>query len=209
MFNILIDSPPTEVMGQPINWDYRYMVLFEQLLMDDDVSDVDKISLALELFYQDRVTNVQEAFNQLLLFYQRGEKPEKGASSKGGGFKRLYDFDEEADLIYTSFLDGHKIRLQGIKMHWWEFRTLLFTLPEGTPMHDRILYRSLNHTDFTGNERKKVLQMQKRYALKNVKVPILTNEEKDKAYLEKMNARYAEVEKCRIAELCRQRESTK
>ena len=75
---------------------------------------------------------------------------------------------------------------------------MFFTLPKDTPMHDRLMYRSLDANEFKSAERKQVLKMQKLYALKALPVPPMTQQQKDKAYLDKMNKRYAEAKaKCR------------
>lgn len=197
MFNILIDKPPTQINGFPIRSDYRVMIMFESLLLDDAIKDADKIDLALTMFYETEISDISCAWDKMLWFYRGGEDAKE---SFGGTTnpRRLYDFEEEAGLIYTSFLTGHGIRLQETKMHWWEFRNLFFTLPKDTPMHDRLMYRSLDANEFKSAERKQVLKMQKLYALRALPVPPMTQEQKDKAYLDKMNKRYAEAKaKCR------------
>lgn len=210
-FNILIDGMPDEVLGQPVYTSYRNMILFEQLITNPKVEDLVKINKSLALFYKEPIRQGYEAraFEGLLWFYRGGE-PIKRDEYQGLKKRppRLYDFDSEADLIYASFLDGHGIRLQeNTDMHWWEFRALLFTLPSSTPMHDRMMYRSI--TDFTGyskDEKARIRKYQKLYQLESYEVPILTSQQKDQLYLDKMNKRYAEarkeMERCRIEKLC-------
>ena len=197
MFNILVDKLPMDINGYKIRTDYRVMIMFETLLLDNKIQDIDKIGLALEMFYETEVKDISCAWDKMLWFYRGGEdsKGETGGVTKA---KRLYDFEEEAGLIYTSFLDGHGIRLQGEKMHWWEFRNLFFTLPKETPMHDRLMYRSIDANTYKGAERKHILKMQNLYTLKALPTPPMTQEQKDKAYLDKMNRRYAEARaKCK------------
>ena len=53
--NILTDYLPTtiEVQGvrYPINWDFRTSILFEQLMMDDNVDEEKKPWEALNLYF--------------------------------------------------------------------------------------------------------------------------------------------------------------
>ena len=114
MFNILVDKLPMDINGYKIRTDYRVMIMFETLLLDNKIQDIDKIGLALEMFYEKEVKDISCAWDKMLWFYRGGEdsKGETGGVTKA---KRLYDFEEEAGLIYTSFLDGHGIRLQGEK----------------------------------------------------------------------------------------------
>lgn len=207
-FNILIDRMPEEIQGVSIHSDYRRMILFEQLILDSKVGDLDKIKSAIELFYKDPVRDVVKAFDWMLWFYRGGEelvkKEDAGLAKRP---PRLYDFETESDLIYASFLDGHHIRLQGTQMHWWEFRALLFTLPEGTPMHDRMMYRAIQ--DMSGlkpEQIKQIKKMQKIYTIPGYDMPVLTSAQKDKLFLDKMNKRYQqakeEQERCRIEKLC-------
>lgn len=210
-FNILIDAMPSEVFGLPVYTNYRHMILFEQLITAPKVDDLVKINKSLELFYKEPIRTGYEAkaFEGLLWFYRGGDPLKKEDYT---GLKprppRLYDFEEEADLIYASFLDGHGIRLQrDLDMHWWEFRALLFTLPSNTPMHDRMMYRSITDMKgYTKEEKARITKYQKLYRLESYSVPVLTSEQKDQLYLDKMNKRYAEahkeMERCRIEKLC-------
>ena len=75
---------------------------------------------------------------------------------------------------------------------------MFFTLPKETPMHDRLMYRSIDANTYKGAERKHILKMQNLYSLKALPTPPMTQEQKDKAYLDKMNKRYTEARaKCK------------
>ena len=71
--NLLIDVIPTTVnidgVDYEINSDFRTSILFELLMLDDDISDEEKAIQALELYYYPTCPhNIKEAFNKLIWF---------------------------------------------------------------------------------------------------------------------------------------------
>ena len=51
MINILIDRLPMKIDGININTDFRISILFELMMQDNEISDVEKIKQALILYY--------------------------------------------------------------------------------------------------------------------------------------------------------------
>ncbi len=63
----------------------------------------------------------------------------------GKQFMRIYDFNEDAMCIYSSFLQAYGIDLTDIDfLHWWKFCALLENLPAHTPMAQRMAYRAMD-----------------------------------------------------------------
>ena len=57
--NMLLDELPTSVVIDGIqydlNFDFRYSVMFEMLMFDDEIGDTDKLKKALKLYYGDHI----------------------------------------------------------------------------------------------------------------------------------------------------------
>ena len=71
--NILIDELPTSVSvagkRYPVNWGFRTFILIEICIFDQSISDEDRISNALTLFYKDDIPK-EQAFEKMMWFYQ-------------------------------------------------------------------------------------------------------------------------------------------
>lgn len=135
--NILIHKLPQSVqIGNEIteiNSSYRAGILLEQIMNDKELSDIEKISEALFLYYGPTGTDgdTDEKIEKILWFYSCGQfgtaedKKETGGSSQ----KRIYDFVFDADYIYAAFLSQYRIDLQEAQeMHWWKFMALFRAL---------------------------------------------------------------------------------
>ncbi|MCL2517924.1 MAG: bacteriophage Gp15 family protein [Oscillospiraceae bacterium] len=140
--NILIDILPESVLisGKqiPINTDFRIGIMFEQLILDDGVDFEEKISCALEMYYGvAELTDLNEAVERMSWFYKCGTEEderklkymkENNIKSKN---KRVYDFGQDAFLIYAAFYSQYGTDLQDIEnLHWWKFCALFRGLDE-------------------------------------------------------------------------------
>ena len=118
--NILIDLVPTKVNIEgedyKINSDFRASILFELLMQDRELSEEDKIIQALELYYPVIPSNLNEAAEKILWFYEC-DKDMKESKGKGTGksVKQIYYFEYDDDYIYSSFLDQYGVDLQDVE----------------------------------------------------------------------------------------------
>lgn len=135
--NIIIDALPYSVTIDgdevDVNTDFRSMMITEMLLQDPELSKEDKAAQALFNFYGDKVPfwNIKEAVDQFLWFYRCGEPEEEKERSSGGigREKRIYDYEYDANLIYSAFLTQYGIDLQDVEdLHWWKFRAMFISL---------------------------------------------------------------------------------
>ena len=135
--NILIHKLPEKVqIGDEImeiNSSYRAAILLEQIMNDKELSDIDKISEALFLYYGPTGNDgdITEKIEKLLWFYSCGssEDAESKKETSGRAQKRIYDFVHDADYIYAAFLAQYRIDLQAEHdMHWWKFMALFRAL---------------------------------------------------------------------------------
>lgn len=149
--NILIDRVPTSVKinkrSYKIRTDFRTSIQFEQLMQDDEVSDEDKLLLALNLYYPVIPKNIKKAIKEILWFYKCGKKQELESSDKSSSKKQdeIFSFEYDADYIYSAFLDQYGIDLQDINnLHWWKFKALFKGLKDDNLIVKIIGYRSVD-----------------------------------------------------------------
>lgn len=188
--NILIDNFPTEIYGIPIDTDYRRIVQFELLMLDKEIPPIDKIALAIDLIYLKPVPDLFHAWDGLLWYYSGGY--EKGAKKTRANNRRVYDFEEDAERIYTAFLQEYQIDLQERAIHWWKFRALLFALPDTCFMGKIMYYRGLDLSQLKGVEKKHALKMQNMFAIE--KRQTMTKAQREAEYLLKIEQRRKQLE---------------
>lgn len=184
--NLLIDLVPTEVeidkKVYEINSDFRTSLLFEQLMLDDEVNDEFKWIQAIELYYPIIPENLEEAFNKIFWFYSCGKDEEKSSNSevKNTSFKPIYDWDYDDEYIYSAFLEQFRIDLQEIEyLHWWKFKAMFKSLNSNVKFSEILKYRSVDLSKIQDKEERKFYkEMKDRF-----KLPQKIN----KAELEKQN----------------------
>lgn len=204
--NLLIEDAPCRLCGHPINTDFRAMVQLELLIRDPEVRAADKITLGLALLFPDGIGDTvrEQAWDALLWYYGGGEdkdlaEEEKQAQHTAGAqqrTRRVYDFEQDAANIYAAFRQVYGVDLQREALHWWEFRAMLFSLPD-TCLQGRIMmYRATDVSKLKGAEKKRIQQLQRRYAIKDAHLAeVLTTEQREAQLLQKVQARYEEAEK--------------
>lgn len=166
--NLLTAAPPTSVIvgGKecPINTDFRTCVQFELLTLADKLTP----ESVLTMFYGTNWPQpYEEAIQKAVWFYQLG-KPEQEKSEAKRDLtksKRSYDFEFDADALYTSFLTAYKIDLMTDDIHWWAFRELMFGLPDDTAFKQRVYYRTGDTSGMSNKQKKHFEAMRKKYAI--------------------------------------------
>ena len=187
--------------GNPIYTDFRNMIRVEQIFEDDDIPDDEKFVISVGLLYGDKLPkgmDLQEAFAELIWFYTRSE--ETNESDSKTNTKKLYDFEQDADYIYASFLETYNIDITDphLKLHWWQFMALFISLPEDTIMSKRMYYRDVDTSKMKGSQKKEYEKIKKSIALKNKRknsLKALTAEQAKQATLDRYNKRYEEAQR--------------
>lgn len=190
--NPLVEDFPLALCGIPIDTDYRRMVQFELLMQNAEIPMQEKLPLALQLVYLQPVPDLQEAWDRLLWYYRCGQ-PLQTAQNQLAQPRRMYDFEQDSQRIYTAFLQEYGIDLQSQPLHWWKFYTLLVNLPEDCPMGKIMYYRTVNPANLKGEERKQAMAMQARFALD--KPAIVPPEQRDKEFLERIRQRREQLQR--------------
>ena len=193
--NLLTDNLPEEIDGIPIDTDYRNMIKLDQLILDENISSSDKFLLALNLLYQEPVPDLQKAWDGLLWYYSMGNEPEKLENRPAKKSKSVFDFEQDANLIYAAFLEVYHIDLQQTPLHWWTFMALLSALPDICPMGKIMQYRSMDTSKLKGAEKKRVQEIQRAFAIKQKhRINQMTLEERNAAVLARVHQRQKEAQ---------------
>lgn len=193
--SILIDDLPVEIGGVPIRTDYRYMVMFEQLIFDPEIDSTDKFYRALDLLYRQPVPDKEKAWNGLLWYYSGGRHDaDFDGRGKSGRSHPVYDFEQDADRIYSAFWQVYQIDLQSAPLHWWKFRALLGNLPDTCNMGYIMQIRATDASKLKGAERKRIQKLQKFYAIKRPAVhEAISAAERDRRLREYVLRRHKEA----------------
>lgn len=195
--NLLIDDLPETVNGIPIYTDYRNMVQFELLMQDDELSALEKASLALNLLYREPVSDFKTAWDGLLWYHHKGMEPQvEKKHSQANSITVLYDFEQDAGYIYTAFWQVYRIDLQATPLHWWTFRELLLHLPDTCTMGKIMQIRGIDLSRLKGPEKKYYQRMKAIFAIRRKDVyTSMTATEREQKFREQVLARYQEAQK--------------
>ncbi|KXL53505.1 bacteriophage Gp15 protein [Anaerotignum neopropionicum] len=165
--NLLIDALPQKLWidekEYPIRWDFRVGILYELLMLDEDVEGAEKPLLALRLFYPVIPENWKMALEGIQWFYRLGEE-EKNFKKNGTHKKqeRIYSFEQDAAYIYSAFLEQYSMDLtQEKQLHWWKFRALFQGLGKDTAFCKIMGYRSMEISESIGKEQREFYRRMK------------------------------------------------
>ena len=187
--SILLNSFPTKINGCAIHTDFRVMIQYQKLIKNDNLSEEQKINIALNRFYIEKPDNMEKAIKGLNWFYQCG-RTEK--TSKGNGRNVIaYDFTQDDYMIYSAFYQSYYIDLENTYMHWWKFSSLLLSLPKDTLFMEIVGYRVADTSDMPKKMKAFYDKQKKLYAVnKNHKRKYMTLEERDAAFQAEMDKKF-------------------
>ena len=171
--NMLLDELPTSVVIDGIqydlNFDFRYSVKFEMLMLNDEIGDTDKLNKALKLYYGDHIPkNISQAIDKIMWFYRCGkeESHKTRRRKRSESIERCYDFDYDYAYIYAAFFQQFGVDLQNDDLHWWEFMAMFKSLSEDTAFIKIVGYRSIKITqNMTKSQKDFYLDMKRIHAL--------------------------------------------
>lgn len=165
--NLLTARPPDSVdiggKSVPINTSFRAGVQFELQALEDQLTP----ESILTLFYGAGWPQpYDEAIQQAIWFYRLG-KPESEDDKKSDvqSTRRSYDFEFDADALYTSFRSAYGIDLLREDLHWWAFRELMIGLPDNTAFKQRVYYRTGSPEGMTTKQKKRFEALRAKYAI--------------------------------------------
>ena len=179
---VLPDSIEVGGKDYKIKTDFRLWLSFDRLLKKEPrLSDFDY------LYEFDGLTPIcpedrQAGLDALLKFYNPPSPLPRSDGQKG---EPVFDFFQDADLIFAAFLERYGIRLTQADLHWHEFLALFRGLKD-TKLNDVMGWRSFEPDGSKGMEKwnERMNELKRAWALETE----IT--EADKKALDAFNARF-------------------
>lgn len=190
--NLLMNKAPDCVRVSKkkiyLKTDFRTSIRFELLMMDETKSDEEKLRQALKLYYGDYRFSpalLEEAVEGIIWFYTGGKKSSKAKKQKSESRSRLsrvYDYEHDADYIYSAFLQQYNVDLQDQQLHWWKFKAMFRALTDQCEFVKIMGYRSIEiNNNMTKSQKEFYQKMKKLHAL-----PLPKGEEEKKQAIEEI-----------------------
>ena len=197
--SILTDRVPdcVEIDGRryDINTDFRIGIRLEMAILEEKLSE----SLLFDYYPKNMPPDANAAIERLMWFYRCGEDEGKGQGG-GGRSGRGYDFEQDSDALYTSFMVAYGIDLATADLHWWVFRKLMWGLPPETPFMQRVHYRMADISDMSKAEQKRYRKMKAAFALRRTAKEKLTLEERNQKMKDYVAKRLSEAQRDKAQE---------
>lgn len=149
----LPESVQEQGRSYPIQTDFRVILRIFRMLADPEVSDRDKPLLLRAMFFKGECPNgAESAFEWFVRCGADGDEPPSG--------ERDFDYEQDAQEIYSAFYQVYRIDLMRVQMHWWTFSALLGgVFASENALSNKI---RLRHIDDSEAQRKNSLERQKR-----------------------------------------------
>ncbi len=176
--NIILDKlPQFTPTGLKIRTNFRESIKFELLMQNNNIKILDKLSIAINLFYYKIPNNIDNAINDILWFYKGGNELTTSQEYEKKEYKQVYSYEFDAEYIYSAFIQEYKIDLNNIKyLHWWKFKSLMDNLSDNTQFVKIMGYRTINLNNIKDKEEKaRYKKLKKLYALPDMR----TKEQKE------------------------------
>lgn len=185
--NILIDNLPDEliVCGEKchIRSDFKTWIKFTQIITNSEKIGISAFVEVVKLVFLEIPPKLDDAITSMMNFYSPPKKQMGEDEGKNG--KRIFDFDYDAELIYSGFWQQYKIDLTVVDLHWWQFKALFDSLGEETQFYKVLQYRAMDISKIKDKEQKKFYSKMKRlYKLPDNR----TEEEKENAIVDALSA---------------------
>jgi len=125
-----------------INPSFRTILKALRLISDEQILDAHKAGMLLRMFYGETIPdNVDEAIKAFQWFVRRGDNEEP----KQDGKPPVFDYEQDASEVYSSFYTLYSIDLIESEMHWWKFSALLDgAFRSECPLSDKIKLRTID-----------------------------------------------------------------
>ena len=154
------------IFGKEVTEDQKNFA--KEMMQEVEINERDAITNAkyydaLKIFYKDNIPDdLEEAMEKMLWFYSCG----KEETSKSKTKKKVISFEYDFDYINAGFMQDYKIDLFEVDfLHWWKFMSLFSALHDDCKICEIVGYRSAELKNFDKEQRKRIREMQKIYAL--------------------------------------------
>ncbi|NFO30422.1 hypothetical protein FDB41_06670 [Clostridium botulinum] len=178
--DVIINNKKYEIRS-----DFRTSILFSKLIENELNEDtiIEILKLYYPKFNELDEKDINVAFDNILWFYRCGENEELENNKKSNSNNsKIFDYEKDANYIYSAFLSQYNIDLQEIKyLHWWKFKALFDSLSDDNKIVEIMRYRAIDLSKIEDKEQKKFYKkMKDLYSL-----DVMSKEEKEE--LEKIN----------------------
>jgi len=147
----------------PIKTDFKTWLIFSELIGNGEEL-TSKIPQIFGIIFYELPPNLFEALNAIMEFYGKSKKTSN--KSVKGDTKKLFDFEYDAELIYSAFVQQYKIDLCDTDIHWWKFKALFEGLSEDTHFMKVVQYRGMDLSKIKDKEQKNFyIRMKRMYRL--------------------------------------------
>lgn len=180
MYNMLTEKLPTKYKGYHINTDFKCGIKISLALDDWQLGDEERVLTALSLLYGEGIPDdMNVALDGLRWFLSCGKEAERASYSdiddvdnakesvnvKGDDIS--FDFEVDASNIYAAFLKNYNIDLTKTDMHWFQFIALFSNL-KNTSLNDMMYYRTLDLSQYKGEQKAEMKALKERYKIHKV-----------------------------------------
>lgn len=163
MFNLMLDRLPDHYKGYLIRTDYRIGIQISMALQDPELSDQEKVAVALTLLFGAGIPKDEMIARDGLAWYLRGGE-ERAECEASDDSQRSFDFGVDHARLWSGFRRIYGIDLGTAKMHWFQFLALLADLG-GCAFSDVVGYRLADTSKMQPDMRRAYQKMQKRFAI--------------------------------------------
>lgn len=154
------------IFGKEVTEDQKNFA--KEMMQEVEINEKDAITNAkyhdaLKIFYKDNIPDdLEEAMEKMLWFYSCGKEETSKTKTK----KKVISFEHDFDYINAGFMQDYKIDLFEVDfLHWWKFMSLFSALHDDCKICEIIGYRSAELKNLDKEQRKRIREMQKIYAL--------------------------------------------
>lgn len=154
------------IFGKEVTEDQKNFA--KEMMQEVEINEKDAITNAkyydaLKIFYKDNIPDdLEEAMEKILWFYSCGKEETSKTKTK----KKVISFEHDFDYINAGFMQDYKIDLFEVDfLHWWKFMSLFSALHDDCKICEIIGYRGAELKNFDKEQRKRIREMQKIYAL--------------------------------------------
>ena len=145
-----------------VNTDFKVWLEIQRLVTEDE-GDLEKVTKAIILCYKGGVLppSFFEAAGAMWDFLAGDEPNKKGEA--GRKTKKIFDFTQDAELIYSSFLYDYGIDLESTPMHWHKFLALFKNLSAESPFMRVARLRATDLSEIKDANLKKEIRRRQRF----------------------------------------------
>lgn len=163
MFNVILDTPPTDWRGVDIKTDFKNVLHFFRILDDESFTDEERALLVIDCFFSELPENEADLWD-FIIYFIRGGKIDDDNDDEDN--EKIFDFTIDAGRIYAAFIQVYNIDLRVVSLHWWVFLELFQALPNDTKLHEVIEIRTKRVTAKDNPEYKnRLVKLKELYAV--------------------------------------------